>query len=185
LLARHRTIGGVLRAYMAGIPEPDGLPPAAHDQLRRLNALVVHSLEDDAFDGPALRSLDAAALYLRHQMAELPREHFRVLHLDGDNALLADRLMWVGTVNRVQVHAREIVRDVIETGATALILAHNHPSGAARPSAGDLAATRRVAAGCATVDAVVQDHLILSKRGVFSMRAHGLLDDITEAGGRG
>ena len=179
LLERHLSLGAVLRAYADGDDPAFDVPPAARDVLSRLGAVLIHSVVDDAFDGPVMRSLAAVGEYLRQQMMDLRLEQFRVLHLDGDNRLLADRVMWTGTVDRVQVHVRELIRGVLDTGATALILAHNHPSGSLEPSAGDLQTTRSISRTCASLDVVLHDHIIVGRRGIFSMRAHNLIDDVS------
>ncbi len=61
-------------------------------------------------------------------MAYTEREEFRVLFLDKRNGLIADELLGVGTVDHTPVYPREIVRRALELGASALILAHNHPT---------------------------------------------------------
>ncbi|MCC2107376.1 MAG: hypothetical protein KDJ40_07295, partial [Hyphomicrobiales bacterium] len=66
--------------------------------------------------------------YCRAAMGYAEREEFRVLFLDKKNALLADEVMSVGTVDHTPVYPREIVRRALELGSTALVLAHNHPT---------------------------------------------------------
>lgn len=170
-----------MRAYAGDGATDEDLSPAVLDQLRRLGNLLFCSVRDDAFAGREMRSLSTVAEYLRQGMADLRREQFRVLHLDGDNRLLADRVMWSGTVNMVQVHPREVVRDVLETGALAIILAHNHPSGASNPSNEDLSVTRKIEELCSCLDVIVQDHVIVGRQGIFSMRACGMLGSTGDA----
>jgi DNA repair protein RadC len=110
-------------------------------------------------------------------MAGLPRETFRVLFLDGCNRLLADEVLNVGTVNKVGVHPREVVRRALEVNATAVILVHNHPSGDPKPSQYDHKVTRQVEQACALVDVVVQDHVIVGSSGFFSFAANALIGD--------
>ena len=113
--------------------------------------------------------------------AFLDREFFRVFFLDGANRLLADRIMWIGTVDNVQVHPREVMREVLRTSATSIIIAHNHPLGTPQPSAGDVAVTSKLIRACAVFDVTVQDHLIIARAGVFSMRADGILSRLERA----
>jgi DNA repair protein RadC len=126
------------------------------------------------------RESEPVARMLWMDMAALRRETFRVLFLDGDNQVIADRKMWTGTVDSVQVHPREIVREALLCGATAVVLAHNHPSSQARPTGDDLATTRRIVDACATVGVIVHDHLIVSKTEVFSLGRAGLLPSASE-----
>ena len=103
-------------------------------------------------------------------MAALKRETFRVLLLDNANTLLRDQTMWEGSVNRVQIHPREVISLALETNASALILVHNHPSGQPEPSVEDIRLTEQIVAACKLLDIAVHDHLIVARHAVFSMR---------------
>lgn len=147
----------------------DALPPAIAERLAWLGRILSDSKTGDALTGPILASSGALAEFLQRHMARLPREQFRVLFLDASNRLLLDRVMWEGTVDRVHAYPREIVRVAIETGATALILVHNHPSGRSQPSNEDIRITQQIVLACAPLDIVVNDHLIVSSAEVLSM----------------
>jgi DNA repair protein RadC len=92
-----------------------------------------------------------------------------VIFLDSANHLLLDRVMWEGTVNSVQAHPREIVRLALLNNASAIILAHNHPSGQMQPSREDVETTRDIVNACAALDIHVHDHLIVTRFGVRSI----------------
>jgi DNA repair protein RadC len=64
----------------------------------------------------------------------LEREAFRVLYLDNQNQLIAHETLFTGTINRTEVHPREVVKRALHFNAAAVILAHNHPSGETTPS---------------------------------------------------
>jgi DNA repair protein RadC len=67
-------------------------------------------------------------------MAALEREEFRVLYLDNQNQLIAHETLFTGTINRTEVHPREVVKRALHFNAAAVILAHNHPSGETTPA---------------------------------------------------
>lgn len=123
-----------------------------------------------AMEGYVLSTSKTLHNYLRMDMAALKCEHFRVLFLNSENRLLADKIMWRGTVNSVQVHPREIVREAINLAATAIILVHNHPNGEATPSAHDAALTKKIMRACQAIDIEVHDHIIVAPSATFSMR---------------
>ena len=125
--------------------------------------------------GPIVSSAEKLLAYLHHDMAHLTREVFRVLFLDSNNRLLADRIMWEGTVAGVQVHPREVVREALSLNATALIFVHNHTSGNPAPSRHDISVTTRLISACDPFDVSVHDHIIIARSGSLSMRAEGLL----------
>jgi len=68
-----------------------------------------------------------------------------------------------------------ITRDVLLLAARAVLIAHNHPDGDARPSAADLAMTRRLSQGLAALDVALLDHLIVTRAGIVSLREQGLV----------
>jgi DNA repair protein RadC len=119
---------------------------------------------------PIFSNSNVLIKYLQFEMAALKRETFRVLFLDSGNRLMRDQIMWEGSVDRVQIHPREIVRVALEIQASALILAHNHPSGRAEPSKDDMRLTGQIIAACKLLDISVHDHLIIAHQDVFSMR---------------
>ena len=133
------------------------------------------SLHAEAFDGTAIRSASGLMAYLRQDMGQLRREAFRVLFMDGDNRLLADRTLWTGSVDSVQADPREIARVMLELDAMAIILVHNHPSGRPAPSVSDLSVTKQIVRVCSAVRVVVQDHVIVGRSGCHSMRSSGEL----------
>jgi hypothetical protein len=97
---------------------------------RALRALDRHLHEP----GVAFTSTHAVREWLRLQMAALEREAFRVLYLDNQNQLIAHETLFTGTINRTEVHPREVVKRALHFNAAAVILAHNHPSGETTPS---------------------------------------------------
>lgn len=116
--------------------------------------------------------------YLQADMSHLRVERFRVLFLTSQNELLADELVWEGTVGEAPAYPREIVKRALEVGATGLLLVHNHPSGNHQPSQGDVDATRRIATAAATMGMCLHDHLIVSHSGWSSFRKMGLLETV-------
>jgi DNA repair protein RadC len=135
---------------------------------------MVHSIRAEAVAGPVLANSQALIDYLRADAAYAPVERFRVLFLNAQNRLL-DELVQDGTINEAPVYPREIMRRALETGATALVLAHNHPSGDPRPSERDICVTRRVAEAASTLGIQVHDHVIVARSGWSSFKALGLL----------
>ena len=127
-----------------------------------------------ARDGP-LESPAAAGDFLLARMKALPHEVFACLYLDARHRVVAFRELFSGSIDSASVHPREIVRSCLEINAAAVILAHNHPSGVAEPSAADGAITRRVSDALGLIDVRVLDHLVVGESAVVSMAARGLL----------
>jgi DNA repair protein RadC len=90
--------------------------------------------------------------------------------------------MWVGTVDRVQAHPRELVRAALSLGAVAALVAHNHVSATAQPSQEDICFTAKLVNAFAPFDLRLHDHIIVGRDGCYSMRAAGVLKKIEERG---
>ena len=125
-------------------------------------------------DGP-LENPGAAAHYLVSRMKAYQREVFACLFLDARHRVIALRELFFGSIDSATVHPREIVKSCLELNCAAVILAHNHPSGVAEPSAADAAITRRIVDAAALVDVRVLDHLVIGEREAVSMAALGML----------
>ena len=113
--------------------------------------------------------------YLNLQLAAEPCEKFAVLHLDVQNRALAFDVMFTGTLTQTSVYPREVVLAALAHGSAAVILAHNHPSGATKPSRADESLTATLKAALALVDVRVLDHVIVARGMAFSMAEAGLL----------
>ncbi|BBU81053.1 hypothetical protein EIMP300_24530 [Escherichia coli] len=126
-------------------------------------------------DSTDANSTRAAREWLILNMAGLEREEFRVLYLNNQNQLIAGETLFTGTINRTEVHPREVIKRALYHNAAAVVLAHNHPSGEVTPSKADRLITERLVQALGLVDIRVPDHLIVGGNQVFSFAEHGLL----------
>jgi DNA repair protein RadC len=120
--------------------------------------------------------LDAARAFFAGCIADSNprREHLFVAHLDGESRCL-HLSRHAGDESGADFPIREIVADAVAHGSAGLVLAHNHPSGDARPSDADKRVTRRLAAATDALDCAVLDHLVFGGRDVSSLRQLGFL----------
>ncbi len=176
ILAKFITIRQLFQEIGHQKKAADGLDAEAIEYLKIVARSFNYALEQELVSGPVLSSSTALHDYLFHSLSSSKKELFRVLFLDTKNRLIEDKLMGIGTVNRIQVHVREIIREALELKATAVILVHNHPCGDLSPSSSDIALTRKIVDLCQSFDVDVLDHLIVAKSGIASMRSLGLLD---------
>lgn len=113
--------------------------------------------------------------YLRLSLGNQKREKFRVFFLNKKLEILDEKDLFIGTVDETPVYPREIVESALSCHATALILAHNHPSGRLQPSPEDLRVTQKIVKACSLVDIRVMDHVIVGEEGYFSFCNEGLM----------
>ena len=109
--------------------------------------------------------------------ADRRQEKFLCLSLNGAHEVLAVRIVTIGLVNRTIVHPREVFADPILDRASAIAVAHNHPSGNLQPSGEDNKITRRLKAAADILGINFLDHLIFSETLYFSYRQEGLICD--------
>jgi len=109
-----------------------------------------------------LRTASQVYEYLK-DMRELPKEYLRGLYLDSHYQLIHDEVISIGTVSSNVIHPREVFRPALEYSAAAVILAHNHPSGIAKPSEADLVITRQVIEAGKVLGIGLLDHVIIAK----------------------
>lgn len=98
----------------------------------------------------------------------LDREHFLVVGLDAKHAVIGINTVSIGSVTMSIVHPREVFKPLILMNASAVILAHNHPSGDPTPSQEDRALTRRLKDGGELLGITVLDHVVLGEDRYYS-----------------
>lgn len=133
LLARFGSFAEVVAARPERLKEIDELSDAAITELKIVAEAAQRFAKVKMEKRPNMGSFSAVLDYCRTAMAFLDREEFRIMFLDKKNALIADEVQSVGTVDHAPVYPREIMRRALELNATALILIHNHPSGDPAP----------------------------------------------------
>jgi DNA repair protein RadC len=174
LLIRFGGLAGVLGASLEELKSVKGVGQAAALDLKLVHEATARMGRGAAAGRAVIGSWSALLAYAKVAMAGASREQFRVLFLDKKNQLIADEVMNEGTVDHAPVYPREVARRALELAASAVILAHNHPSGDPTPSAADVAITRKVAEAAQVLGITVHDHIVVGREGVASLKALGL-----------
>jgi len=175
LIARFGSFGEVIAAPWPRLAEVDELGDAAITELKVVEAAARRLARGEAKRRHVLSSWTAVLDYCRSAMAFAEREQFRILFLDKRNQLIADEVQQVGTVDHAPVYPREVVKRALELSATAVILAHNHPSGDPTPSRADIEMTRKIADVAKPLGVAVHDHIIVGRDGHASLKGMGLM----------
>ncbi|ASV29402.1 RadC family protein [Maribacter cobaltidurans] len=108
-------------------------------------------------------------------MGELEHEEFWILYLNNSNKILHKAQLSKGGITGTLVDVRLIMKQALELGAVAIILAHNHPSGTLKPSNADKEITQKVKNASGSLDIRVLDHLIITQKEYFSFADNQLL----------
>lgn len=175
LLKRFGSFADVISAPRERLLEVKGVGDAVVAQIKLVEAAALRLSKGNLLNRPALSSWSALIDYCTAAMSRTPHEEFRVLFMDRKNMLIADEVQGKGTIDHTPVYPREILKRALVLGASAIILAHNHPSGDPTPSRADIDMTREIAKAAATLKIVLHDHIVVARGGVLSFKAQGLL----------
>ena len=175
LLDHFGGISGLLHAQAGDLKRIKGLGPAKRAEIAAVieiarRALVRELAEQPVFDAPS-----KVKSYVQLQIGGRDFEVFAVLFLDAQSRLLKLEEMFRGTLTQTSVYPREVVKRALDLQAAAVILAHNHPSGAAEPSRADEYLTQTLKSALQLIDVRVLDHLVVGHNEVISFAERGLI----------
>lgn len=138
-----------------------------------LLSLAKSLIAEELSRGDVMSSPEATRRFLAIELAEEEREVFAVVFLDSQHRLMAFERMFLGTIDSATVHPREVVKRCLALNAAAVIVAHNHPSGVAEPSAADRQITERLKSALALIDVRLLDHFVVGGADCVSFAERG------------
>lgn len=172
-LDRFQTLQGVLDAPPADLCQLPGIGPVNLFGLKLVPAVSRRYLQQRLEGKTPLTNSRELFDYLNHTIRDKKRECFVAIYLDAKNRVIADEVLFTGTVTASAVYPREVVAAALAHTAAAVIFAHNHPSGDPAPSPDDMAITRKLVQACRLMGITVHEHLIIGTEGYFSFADHG------------
>ncbi len=176
LLQAFGSLAALLTCSLEEISRHHGIGLSKWSQIQAAYELVKRSLEEDIHTSAALTSPQQLKAFLQTQIGHLPHEVFLCLYLDSQNCLIECQELFRGSITQTAVYPREILKEALNRNASALIVAHNHPSGNPLPSAADIALTKALHTALQLVDIPLLDHCIVSHAGFFSFLDSGLIN---------
>lgn len=175
LLDIFQGLPGLMNADMTELTRINGISDNTAIALKAITETAHRSMKRDMMGKPILNTWSRLIEYCHATMGHEKNEQFRVLFLNKKNELIADEIQGRGTVDHTPAYPREIVKRALELGATALILAHNHPSGDPSPSQADVLMTGEIIRAAEPLGIEVHDHLIISRTKHSSFKTLGLI----------
>lgn len=168
---------GGLRALLdrppAALRQLPGIGPARAALLSGALALGRRHVQAELARGDALTSPRQAGDYFRRWLRASPHERFGVLFLDNRHRVIANEVLFEGSIDSAAVHPRVVVQRAMALNAAAVVLGHNHPSGVAEPSAADRHLTAQLKQALALVDVRLLDHFVVGDGPAVSMAERG------------
>jgi DNA repair protein RadC len=176
LLETFGGVAGLLHTTADDLKRVKGLGGTAkRAEIIAVLELARRALSEQLREKPLFDTPQAVRDYLQLQLGSRPHEIFAVLFLDSQHRLIALEELFRGTLTQTSVYPREVVVRALALHAGSVVLAHNHPSGEARPSRADEALTQTLKAALALVDVRVLDHFVVTSTQAVSMAELGLL----------
>ncbi len=173
LLDKFGSLQNVLKQPPSLLATVEGIGQSASVLINMVTSITAMSLKPEKgteiMDSPL-----KVKTYLEAAMGTLRKEKLIALLLDSSNRLISECVLEFGTVDRAAVHPRNLLEKVIATGATAVILVHNHPGGARKASQEDINLTRRLSDLGKSLGFRVLDHMIVADGETLSLREEGL-----------
>lgn len=112
---------------------------------------------------------------MMEEMRHLEKEVFRIILLNTKNNILKTINVSVGSLNASIVHPREVFREVLKNGCSAVVLVHNHPSGDPEPSREDVDTTNRLVSAGSILGIKILDHIIIGDGKFVSLKEKGII----------
>jgi DNA repair protein RadC len=167
-------LAGLARTGFDELVEQRGISEAKACQLLAAIELGRRIASLSPEDRPQIGSpRDIANLFMA-EMAQLDREHMKVVLLNTKNRVLGTENLYVGSLNAAIVRPAEVFRAAIRRNCAAIAVVHNHPSGDPTPSPEDVAITRRLVQIGKSMEIDVVDHLVIGQGRWVSMRERRL-----------
>lgn len=173
VLTRFGGLRPLLNANSEDLRSIMGLGDARICQLSAIQTLARRALEEELKRECSLKHPIQVKAYCAALLAHASIERCVALFLDNQHRLIEAKEISQGTLTETTIYPRELVKAALAHHAAAIILAHNHPSGLAKPSAADIALTQQLKRSLAIVDIELLDHLIVAGHQVISIAELG------------
>lgn len=181
VLDRFGTLSAVLEAPPEELQKIKGVGPNNSFAIHFLHGVARRYLQERLHDKDYLRSSREVTDFLSHAMRDLQQEAFMVIFLDASHAVIDSQVVARGTITANTIYPRELIKLALKKNAAALVVAHNHPSGAIEPSTQDMDLTRTLFLAGSLMNIRLLDHLIIGKSAkTFSFADQGIMATISE-----
>lgn len=174
-LSHFEGLRGFLDADASTLTALPGLGPAKYAEIQAALELGQRHLASTLERGDVMSSPEATRRYLSIRLRSLRHEVFAALFLDSQHRLISFEELFRGSIDSCSVHPRQVVERALKLNAAALILAHNHPSGVAEPSAADRQITERLRQALDLFEIRILDHLVIGEGRPASFAERGWL----------
>lgn len=169
LLDHFGSLAAVLDASPEELKKVEGVNQSASTFLSLITQVGRYYQVKRTEPGKILRTIEQCGNYLMPYFFGRENETVFMLCLDAKCKVLGCKMIGEGSVNSANIPIRRVVELALAANATTVVLAHNHPSGVAIPSADDIQTTHRMAAALEAVEITLADHIVFSRDDYVSL----------------
>lgn len=148
--------------------------------MNRINSVRIQLIKEGSslYSSAIIHGPESAEIIIRNYLETADREYFIMLALNNKNKVICINTVSIGSLNASIVHPREVFKAAILSNASAIIVAHNHPSGDISPSKEDILTTKNLVKAGKIMGIPVLDHIIIGSESNnwISLKEKGLLD---------
>ncbi|WP_254229462.1 JAB domain-containing protein [Wolbachia pipientis] len=174
LMKLFKSVGKVINADFHELKSVTGMNDSAIATIFSVRETLQRMLKEDLNELPVIESQKKLIEYLKVTIAQSTVESFLVIYLNKRSRII-DEYLQEGTINKSPLYPREIMKRGLLVGATAMIIAHNHPGGNVKPSQQDISVTKTLSLACSSMDMELIDHLIVTEKNYFSFLENRIL----------
>jgi DNA repair protein RadC len=175
LIRRFGSIKGAVDADIADLMSIKGIGKDSAILIKLVKEIAALYLKAKAKQKKQVTCTTELLDFCRTVMGGKQDEEFCVIYLDAQNQIIEFETIQRGVVNQAVVYPRQVLESALKKKASAIILAHNHPSGHVRPSDADIRLTKTIQETAKILDILVHDHIIVGENRFFSFREEGLM----------
>jgi DNA repair protein RadC len=175
LIREFGSLKGVVDAEISDLNKVPGIGEHTVVLFKLIKEFAALYLKQKAKEKPQIACTSELFDFCRTAMGGKKDEEFCVIYLDAQNQIIEFETVQKGVANQAVVYPRQILEKALQKKASALILAHNHPSGHVRPSDADIRLTKTIQETARALDILVHDHIIIGENRFFSFREEGLM----------
>ena len=178
LLSKFGSLGNVLGAPIEDLLKIKGIKEHSAILIKLTATLNKSILKREIIHKHILTNWESVANYCHSLLGRETKEQVYIIPLDASNAVIDAVLIQKGSVCETPVYVREVIENLIKCRAVSFILVHNHPSGNTKASNEDKQMTALLYEATKQVGIKMQDHFIVSSKGINSFKLMGLMDSI-------
>lgn len=175
LLLQFGSLRSLFEANQESFCQAHGLGKAKYIQFQATLEMSRRYLAETMKRQDSLNCPEHTARFLLSKMRDYRREVFACVFLDTRHRVISYDELFFGTIDSAAVHSREVVQQSLKHNASAVILAHNHPSGIAEPSHADREITLQLQKALSLIDVRVLDHIVVGDGDTVSFAERGWL----------